>query len=332
MPKSTKQINWSLLPTGETWTTEYAWWLGLTFGDGCVDFKPSDYRYRVSLSSNKAEQATAEKWRALICPEATVHDVSDNGIETVFYHSEFAQWFARAWWSGDKMLNMRYPAGKIPAAVFRHWVRGLIDSDGGVHLRERERGNPALIISFDSSVPGFTNALAQDLWSAGLPKVGVTTTKKKDAKTGKIFLGWRLKWSNASAIVVADWLYEGSAQSIREDGRYTTYQEALKQRAGLALPCTACGQKPKFSGGLCKQCLWKTKPKQSDKPCSVCWSRPCTANDMCNACFKAGQRPAATRAKRVYGACSGCKDPLRHRGVRLCPACAKRNWEAATPA
>lgn len=330
MPQLPRSVNWKLLPTNpDVWTPEYAWWLGLTFGDGNVYSDKKNGSYRIGLAGHSSERNTAEKWRALICPDATIRQASEHGIETYFYHAELAQWFSHTWFSGDKMSNMRYPAGKVPANVFHHWVRGLIDSDGGMHLRQGERGNPAFLVDFCSAVPGFTTALAADLMAQGLPKVAVQNGRKTDAETGKVFLDWRLRWSCASALAVAVWLYEGSAPSIREDNRYAVYRAAFKQHAELALPCTSCDQKPKFSGGLCKECLWKTKPRQSDKPCSVCWSRPCTANNMCNACFKAAHRSAEIRSKRTYGNCTVCSSKLHLRGVKRCPACAKAAWETS---
>jgi hypothetical protein len=292
MPVPGKEIRWDVLNGG--WSADFSWMLGLTFGDGNI-YK-SKHNYRVSLSGNKNELDLLEKWRNLICPEAKIHKVSESGVEVYFGSRPVVEWFEKNWGlCGDKMMCLKWPGDRIPREFLSHFVRGLIDTDGSVLIENREknglRGNDTLIVTFSSSVPGFTEALKEALDKEGLPKVSVSPCEKRDKRSGKTYTQYRLSWSGFSAFKVADWMYKGSSEWNRGDNGYLVYQEYLKLKAEIDRPC-ACGRTPVLKeSGLCRTCLAAKIRKENPRtPCRFGCGRVSEFKDTCNACYKRTQR------------------------------------------
>lgn len=292
MARPGKTIRWDVL-NGE-WTADLAWFVGMTFGDGNI-FKSKD-NYRVSLSGNKNEPDLINKWKNLICPEATVHKVTENGIEAYFGSRKVVEWFESNWnLCGDKMACLRWPVGKIPDKFLSHFVRGLIDTDGSLYIENHKKygrkGNDPLKLSFSSSVSDFVEDLKKALVLLGLPEVSVSSYKKKDKRSKRIFIQYKLSWSGSSALEVADWLYRDSSPENRGDNGYRVYQEYLNLKAEMDRPCV-CGKTPVLKeSGLCRTCLYRKKREENPRPpCKFGCGRISEFKDICNACYKRTKR------------------------------------------
>jgi len=148
----------------EPLTDKAAWVLGLIFSDGC-------------LFGNTVEICSAD-WSLLkivvnlmniriVKGKGTAIQPKNKGkhYRIIFTSKHIANRLRSLGLIENKSLDIQWPI--LPEDLYRHFVRGILDGDGGVQLRLNRKGQqvPDLVVSFYSGSKSFTEALSKWLES-----------------------------------------------------------------------------------------------------------------------------------------------------------------------
>lgn len=198
------------------WTPEMAWVLGVITSDGCV--------MGDRLQLNMVDSDVVEKVRDLLAPKADVrYTAGVNRNQTLFTISNkvLISDLNNLGVHDRKSLNIEPP--KLPNDMVNHYIRGLIDGDGGVRINERNK----LIIDFIGSygcvklVNNYLNKVTESSFAIS----------KQSTKSGKIIFSTRV--TSLKAIKFGCFIYRGSNDKIRMNRKFMIFEDEFKRNKSL---------------------------------------------------------------------------------------------------
>ncbi len=275
-------IQWQLL---RSWSPEFAWWLGVLYGDGNVYKGEKDYR--VSVCGNLG---TVSRWLQLIAPDRTAQEFkrSPGTFQGYLGSRDLVEWLHERYnLCGPKSHSLEWPED-CSKQFKRDFLRGLIDTDGSLSIWDRrangQKGNPEMKLRYASVSKSFTTRVRDELELEGqAPRVSVLNQKNKLGK-------WNaLSYSGISALRVATYLYESAPSHIRNDARYECYQAMQRQRDFLTNQQCSCGQ-PARREGLCQPCWWDRHGRKTGEGSVCSCGKEILAKGLCSACYSRQRR------------------------------------------
>lgn len=217
-----KIINWEFL---SDWSAEKAWWLGILYGDGNIFAK--DGTYKVSACGTKT---TMEKWGKLICEQVSPQQFkrSPSTYQVGIHSKELVQWFKDKYnMCGPKSATLEWPHD-LPEKYEKDFVRGLIDSDGSLQLRDtrliKGKNKFEYTVSYTSQSLKFIEKLRNWFENClNIPKANICEYDKGKGREGRST--YSLKYRKISTVInICNFIYSDSSAHIRHDGKYEIYE------------------------------------------------------------------------------------------------------------
>lgn len=213
--RSQSRIAWGPL------SPERAWLLGLIFGDGGITANGNT----VTLTIGDADPDIVRKvGRILECEVSTNHRT--NCVQMNIY-SRRLNHCLRDDFSLDenKCLTMKWPQLRVD--LVRHFVRGLIDSDG-CWTHRMGRQNTQLIFNYTSIARDFVvsmeRALCESIEVCPRPVREIQLHKPFRAGGSMPRPAYRLEYSHLDCIALGNWVYGGETQHMRSGRKFAIWK------------------------------------------------------------------------------------------------------------
>jgi len=297
------------LLAGQAITPERAWWLGVLLGDGNVYQTRSNARVTVV-----GALSTVSRWLALVAPDKEPKEIKRcPGTYQGYVDSKVLVEHMRATYGLGGPKTHTLPWLEVPDDVRVHYLRGLWDTDGelSIERRPKGKGNDSPKARFGVAPKPFVLRASEALTEACGARAAAARLEKGV---------WRISYAGRSAMQVADYLYGGAPEHLRNEDRYGVYQQMVALREQLELAeCERCGA-PAQREGYCVRCWYALR-----KRACACGKFPTKALGMCQACYSRHLRSLPGYVRRSTGTCS-CGEPAFRRG--LCDACYSRERRA----
>lgn len=212
----------------QKWTRESAWLYGAFLGDGHIS----------EIIQFCGNRSTVDCVKRLLKIE---NDHLARGVYHVHFHSKaLSDWFFARGIGRKKKVRCKYP-DDIPSDLKWHFIRGLIDTDGG--FRAVDQGTK-FSLGFSSANRTFIEAFVADI---GFP-ANIHESQKKIS--GKTFTHWQVKWGFFDSVRILENVYSDS-DGIRNEDRYNKYLIAKRSRDQREAEfCRVCGE-PAKTKDLC---------------------------------------------------------------------------------
>lgn len=315
------QVRWSLF---ESWTPERAWWFGAFLGDGC-NHRPKRGGGYVSLVG---AHTTVTRWFTLVSPDSLRlrEALNSPGTFTVRVNAKaLTDWMERTHgYCGPKSEKLAWPED-LPNDLKVHFLRGLWDTDGCLSIGDRQAqgrtGNPVPLAVYTSKALPFLERIRAELH--GL--VGTSATQAIHANKQKV---GQLGYGSSQAMKVADFLYAGAPEHLRNEDRMEVYGRLCTIREAILAPC-ACGNPETYCDGDCRAC-WEARRAKKTGPSVLCekgCGRAVVASGLCDICRKRDRR-AQGNYKTPCGTCpcgeAAYRSDPTDTARKLCEACYSR--------
>ncbi|MBI2523150.1 hypothetical protein HYW19_02050 [Candidatus Woesearchaeota archaeon] len=192
------------------WSEEMAYILGFIAADGCIAKNRSSYKLYFSI--HEKDKDLLEKIRKILAPKNKVSYYKKERM----YHFSFAS---------TEMYNDLMKLGvtirktftimppKIPKEYLRHYLRGLFDGDGCIHIFKRKdcvRTLPSVSLVGNINMVNYVRKVFNNLTNSKLKAYKIT------AKYGNIM--GKLNYTCKNAVKILDFLYKNS--NIYLDRKY----------------------------------------------------------------------------------------------------------------
>ncbi len=321
-------------------------------GDGNVFDDPAIGAYKVSIVGSFS---TVRRWLDLIAPFNDPQEIKREfrtrpTYQGQVYSKQLIEWFRINAFTGPKCTTLPWPED-LPNELMLPFLRGLWDTDGSISIFRHPNTAriPEFKASFGVKARPFVERVHEELRKRlGLPDVAI-----RDTAGITVF-----SFGDASAKLVADFLYKDSPEHLRNEDRYDIYKEmcrvqehhdsimcfcgAKAEREGHCIKCwyekvyvskvdnikCSCGN-PVHAKGLCSACyteqiraeaVGETLEEARAKICKTrdCGKRAATGKDECRNCILTVHK----------GECSTCHERPGNCAFGLCKACYERQRRA----
>ena len=189
---------------------EFAWFLGYLLSDGSIKDKSSG---NINFICKDTDAEILEKVKSIIGTKCKIHIYSD-------YKSPQA----RLRVSDRKDIPQAYPdiKTKIPEEDIkgyeRHFIRGLIDGDGTLSVRNRKYG--AFRLGFIDEYEQITKWVTEFL----VKKLGLPEKRYRYVPQNHV---WEVVWEGTMAQLIAWYLYHGDIEHCCLKRKHEKYKSAI---------------------------------------------------------------------------------------------------------
>jgi hypothetical protein len=194
-----------------------------------------------------------------------------------------------------KTHSLQWPMG-LPNELLPHFLRGLWDTDGSLSVWDRRaaghQGNPTLCASYTTACEPFIHVLRGVLVAhVGVPALTVVhnTSTRGD--------WWNIKFTGPSALKLADFMYKGAPEHLRNEDRMVAYQALLTESVRVQSLVCACGKAASHEG-KCQKCWWEGRRKTGEGTVCAC-GKKVLAKGLCSACYSQQRRHGQLRVTNL---------------------------------
>lgn len=270
---------------GDVWSSEWAWWLGATFGDGHSDNRKG----RRSITFVSGDKDLVEKWAALC---GAVVSPKEGHWKAVKGDVRLTEKLAALGMAGKKGDSLRWPDG-LPEALVPDFVRGLWDTDGSIQLlsgggKHREGRQDSLRAIFCNKSGALVDALV-----SRSPLLAREEQRKNSGKyAGNVYALATCRGQKALGFLAA--VYGSSPFHLRCERKYRVYADYVGWHRDNLKACEVCGE-PSLQHARCRGCRklkWESK-----QPCASCQAvRKIIAKGLCRPCYQREWKKTAGNA------------------------------------
>ena len=176
-------------------SNEAAYFLGLLWADGCIEWCPSTSTHKVRLDLTEPEWHLLEAYKSFLCVEGHIRNV----------RTKEGNMRQQSVYLGNKRLVRRlveigieqnksnrylgHPAG-IPDEVFNHWARGWLDGDGSLYYGKKKPLRTPRIVWYGSK-PAVEHIGEKISELVGVPRKPVYQSRKNCECYGVRWAAWK---------------------------------------------------------------------------------------------------------------------------------------------
>jgi hypothetical protein len=270
-----------------SWSSERAWWLGLTFARTRIRDEPG--RRTVEFTTESVE--LAEKWRA-ISGATSKRILFRQGC----WHVDQGDVRTARWLIERYKLHLAWTEGlswplDLPEEFACDFIRGLWDVKGHMEFKPRSGRQPIMRTGAESAswLQGLAEAVALRL-------EGATVYKGPTSRRGLQCWGVAARGAATSPFLLK--LYEKASDPICSSAQRTRALTVCDQWRALIKSCKLCGEQARVGGDTCQSC---ERRKWVGKQCA-CGDEKIVAGGLCRACYQAHWM----RSRKGWGT-----DPMR---------------------
>lgn len=206
-------------------TAERAWVLGVIFGDGGITAARGG-RHTLTVSAENRDGDILDKIATILNVKAAIYQ--RQGCRCLYVSGKRFVDQLRSEFGLDenKCLNMVWP--ELPVELRRHFVRGLLDSDGCWHRRKTVCGNQ-LVFSYASIAESFVRSLEWCVYGHVdvCPRAVRKISRKRAVRAGGAIPhpSYHLEYSHMDCVEIGKWLYRGDTGHMRGERKYKYWLE-----------------------------------------------------------------------------------------------------------
>ena len=255
------------------WSSEKAWWLGVTFGDGYSDNRKG--RRRVVLVGGDLD--LLEKWLRLTAASNPIRQRSDRCWSVEVGDQELTTYLESYGMNGKKGDSLRWPLD-LPGEFFGDFIRGLWDTDGSVQRQKGVQGRADLLrLSFSNKSEFLVRGIATHVPF----ELAVSTFTKKQGRY-KDYLYWTVLLGGREAETFFEWLYLKTPTDLYAARKRQVGLDFLEWAKVNTSLCERCGREVRASK-LCHHCK---RIRWEGVCCAECGSEEVIAKGLCRACYQ----------------------------------------------
>ena len=208
----------------KTWSPQMAWVLGIAASDGCVYWKPKKHRYQLIISmKDKDVLGKVKKAMSSEHPIKYIKYMStwknpkfrkmSSIYRFVIANKEICSDLIKLGITPRKSKTIEFPS--VPKEFLPHFVRGIMDGDGCIHVRKRIH-YPSLTVltSFRSGSKKFIEGFATELKKLDFP---FSIRRRPDGDIMQL------------SVKLLHWMYKDKGNYFMER-KYKKYQQYLLQK------------------------------------------------------------------------------------------------------
>ena len=254
-----------------SWSSEKAWWLGVTFSHGRT--MDASEKRTVALTTRFID--LAEKWRDVAGAGSKLIRWRDSCWIIEIGDVRLARWVIEQYGLHRRWTDkLEWPSG-IPEEFAMDFIRGLWDAKAHMQFKERAGRQPMVRTSVESSswVPGFADELVSRI-------PGAKTYRGAIDRSGEKAVGVAVR--GAATVPFLDSLYRDVPDRTCCSEQREKAAEISSQWKALLRSCRACGSDALVGRDLCRGC---SQVKHLGKACS-CGNSSIVAKGLCRACYQ----------------------------------------------
>lgn len=209
----------------DTWSPQMAYVVGFTYADG------STHRTSLSWQLQSRDRNILEKIKkAMDCSYPITTQRNNAACRLRISNQVLLGGVSRLGLMPKKKFRNAIP--KIPLEVLRHFIRGFLDGDGWIVLRE---GRTELDVGFCGGNEKFLSSLNSAISQALEIKPGKVRRKVKTTAKLKQSVTYQLEFYSGKAFKIARWIYDNlSTSDLYLERKYEKYLKANKLYTFLA--------------------------------------------------------------------------------------------------
>lgn len=196
--------------------------LGLIYGDGCVYYNLSQYKYCVTLVSNDMD--ILESTKELFGKDFKIKKRKDSNAFYLNINSKqlCEELISKFDLQSPKSNRISFPS--LPEEMYSYFISGLLSTDGCI-LSHKNRKNvlSGLEFSYSSNSKSFIISLQNYL----INKLELTKTKIKENVNGRVNTNYSVRYSGSQAVKILNFIYNDTNDLTRCKRKYEIFQNHL---------------------------------------------------------------------------------------------------------
>ena len=189
-------------------TPEKAYWIGFLLADGCV------YDNRIVLGLNARDESHVKLFQKFVQGEyySICRTASNNASTFKFVSKHMSGRLVKYGIVPCKSLTECFGAG-IAELLMSHYVRGVFDGDGSVHMDSR----PRIIVQITAG-EFFCSKMIDELNKHNIHSIGPYASKSR---------AFSVQVQNSNAKQFLNWIYAGSTEDTRLSRKFKKYRDII---------------------------------------------------------------------------------------------------------
>lgn len=189
--------------------------LGVIFGDGCVYYNATKYKYAVTIVSN--DKDILESANYLFKNKFAITKRKNcNAFNLVINSKHLCEELINKFkLKSPKSNNLIFP--NLPKNMYSYFISGLLSTDGCVRIDKRRKNKVcSLEFSYSSNCNDFILSLQNHLIS----ELSISRTKIKENIKNRKNINFSLRYSGSQAVKILNYIYNNTNHLTRCQRKY----------------------------------------------------------------------------------------------------------------